>query len=65
MMSEREKLFQSTSKLTSRIIDLHDQLDETNNLQMRTALENKIDMLQDMIHYNQEQISFLDGNLED
>ena len=64
-MNEREKLFQSTSKLTSRIIDLHDQLGETHNLQMRTALEDKITMLQDVIRYNQERISFLDGNPEE
>ena len=64
-MNEREKLFQSTSKLTSRIIDLDDQLRETHNLQMRTALENKITMLQDVIRYNQERISFLDGNPEE
>ena len=48
-MNEREKLFQSTSKLTSRIIDLHDQLRETHNLKMRTALEQKIVMLQDVV----------------
>lgn len=64
-MNEREKLFQSTSKLTSRIIDLDDQLRETHNLKMRTALENKIAMLQDVIRYNQERISFLDGNPEE
>ena len=64
-MNEREKLFQSTSKLTSRIIDLHDQLRETHNLKMRTALEDKIAMLQDVIRCNQERISFLDGNPEE
>ena len=64
-MNEREKLFQSTSKLTSRIIDLDDQLRETHNLQMRTALEDKISMLQDVIRSNQERISFLDGNPEE
>ena len=64
-MSEREELFQSTSKLTSRIIDLHDQLRETHNFKMRQALEQKITMLQDVVYYNQERISFLDGNLED
>ena len=64
-MSEREELFQSTSKLTSRIIDLDDQLRETHNFKMRQALEQKITMLQDVVYYNQERISFLDGNLED
>ena len=64
-MNEREKLFQSTSKLTSRIIDLDDQLRETHNLKMRTALEDKISMLQDVIRSNQERISFLDGNPEE
>lgn len=64
-MSEREELFRSTSKLTSRIIDLHDQLRETHNLKMRTALEQKIAMLQDVVYYNQERIGFLDGTLED
>ena len=64
-MNEREKLFQSTSKLTSRIIDLDDQLRETHNLKMRTALEDKISILQDVIRSNQERISFLDGNPEE
>ena len=64
-MNEREKLFQSTSKLTSRIIDLDDQLRETHNLKMRMALEDKIAMLQDVIRSNQERISFLDGNPEE
>lgn len=63
-MSEREKLFQSTSKLTSRIIDLRDQLDETHNFELRRAIQSKIDMLQDVIFYNQEQISFLDGKVD-
>ena len=64
-MNEREKLFQSTSKLTSRIIDLDDQLRETHNLKMRTALEDKISMLQDVIRSNQEQIDFMDGISEE
>jgi len=64
-MNEREKLFQSTSKLTSRIIDLDDQLRETHNLKMRTALEDKIAMLQDVIRSNQEQIDFMDGISEE
>lgn len=64
-MNEREKLFQSTSKLTSRIIDLDDQLRETHNLKMRMALEDKIAMLQDVIRSNQEQIDFMDGISEE
>lgn len=63
-MSEREKLFRSNAKITDRLIDLHDQLRGTHNLKIRQDIQNKIDMLQDVIFYNKEKIDMIDGVLD-
>lgn len=63
-MSEREKLFRANARITDRLIDLHDQLMETHNSEIRQDIQNRIDILQDMIFYNQEQISVMDGILD-
>lgn len=64
-MSEREKLFRANARITDRLIDLRDQLMETHNSEVRQDIRNRIDILQDMIFYNQEQISVMDGILDD
>ena len=64
-MSEREKLFRANARITDRLIDLRDQLMETHNSEVRQDIQNRIDILQDMIFYNQEQISVMDGILDD
>ena len=64
-MSEREKLFRANARITDRLIDLRDQLMETHNSEVRQDIQNRIDILQDMIFHNQEQISVMDGILDD
>ncbi|MFM9151741.1 MAG: hypothetical protein ACKOPU_05675 [Candidatus Planktophila sp.] len=50
----REKLIQNVSKMQSRITDLQDMLDDGVPMSMQKKIRDEIEMLSDMIFYDQE-----------